>query len=289
MGVRGVVLGVLAVVFVVWSILPLYYITIAAFMWETDVVTRPPAFIPRSFTLTHLLRILGFPAPGPTGEMLRPAGYPVLEGLTNSLIVAAAVTAITMIAAVPAGYVLGRYQVPRRNAILMLIIGSRTLPPIAIVIPYFIMYKTLGLWGTHLGLILAHLALAIPLITWVLMGFFATLPRELEKQARIDGYSRFGAFARIVLPVAAPGIATCAILAFLTSWNEFVMAWMLATGSPAQTLPTVLATMFTMNIGLPLFAVANFLAILPAILVAVILQRHITRLRIVDPLTVVVS
>jgi len=285
---RKACLIIIAVMLVLWSLLPLYYILVAAFMWETDVVSRPPQIIPTNPTFSNILRVLGFPAPGITGEMLRPAGYPVVEGLTNSAIIASIVTLIAMGVSVPAGYVLGRYNVPKRNALLMLILGTRTLPPISIVIPYFILFKSLGLLGTHLGLIIAHLSLIIPLITWILMGFFATLPRELEKQARIDGFSRMGAFIKIVLPVASSGIATCAIIAFLTSWNEFIMAWILTTGSKAQTLPTVLATMFTMNIGLSIFAVANLLATIPAIIIAVTLQRHITRLRIVDPLTQII-
>ena len=285
---RKLILVIIAIALILWSILPLYYILIAAFMWEIDVISKPPQLIPTNPTFSNLLRVLGFSAPGITGEMLRPAGYPVVEGLTNSAIVASVVTLVAMGVSVPAGYVLGRYNIPRRNALLMLILGTRTLPPISIVIPYFILYKALGLLGTHLGLIIAHLSLIIPLITWILMGFFATLPRELEKQARIGGFSRMGAFLRIVLPTASSGIATCAIIAFLTSWNEFIMAWILTTGSKAQTLPTVLATMFTQNIGLSIFAVANFLATFPAILIAVTLQRHITRLRIVDPLTQII-
>ncbi|MEM2704559.1 MAG: carbohydrate ABC transporter permease, partial [Candidatus Bathyarchaeia archaeon] len=265
---RKIILIILAIALTLWSILPLYYIVVASFMWEIDVISKPPQLIPTNPTFSNLLRVLGFSAPGITGEMLRPAGYPVVEGLINSATVASIVTLVAMCVSVPAGYVLGRYNIPRRNALLMLILGTRTLPPISIVIPYFILFKSLGLLGTHLGLIIAHLSLIIPLITWILMGFFATLPRELEKQARIDGFSRMGAFIKIVLPVASSGIATCAIIAFLTSWNEFIMAWILTTGSKAQTLPTVLATMFTMNIGLSIFAVANLLATIPAIIIA---------------------
>jgi multiple sugar transport system permease protein len=279
---------VLIIIIVVWSIIPLYYITVSAFMWASDITQRPPQFVPVNPTFSTILRVLGFSAPGPTGEMLRPAGYPVVKGIYNSFTVAFPVMLITMIISLPAGYVLGRFQLPKKNLWLGLILGTRTLPPVGIVIPYYIWYNFIGLYGSILGLIIAHCCITIPLLTWVLMGFFATLPRELEKAARLDGLNATGAFLKVILRVSLPAVSVCAIIAFLTSWNEFLMALILTTGTPAQTLPPVLATMFAQNIGLDVFAAANLLAAIPAILVSLVLQKYITQLKIVDPLTVVV-
>ena len=127
----------------------------------------------------------------------------------------------------PAAYVLARYRF-RGNADLgFWILSTRMTPPVAMLIPFFVLYVRTGLVDTYAGLIVAHLALNISVIVWLMRSFFEDLPPELEEAAFVDGASWFGAFRRVCLPVAAPGIAAVAILSFLFSWNEFLFALVL--------------------------------------------------------------
>jgi len=134
-----------------------------------------------------------------------------------------------------------------------------------------------------------YLTLTIPLGTWVLLGYFATFPRELEQAARLDGLGRLGSLIRIVFPIAAPGIVAVGLISFLTSWNEFFLAYILASGQAAQTLPVSLIGYFTIHSEFALESAGVVVGLIPPIILTFILQRYITRLRIVDPVSIQVS
>lgn len=210
-----------------------------------------------------------------------------LSGIGNSMIVASLVMALSLLLCIPAGYAFARFSFPLRTTIFFLVLFARSLPPISTSIPYYQFYRQIGLLGTIPGVVLAHMTLTIPLTTWVLSGFFSSLPIELDRQARVDGCSRLKAFTKVIIPIAAPGIAAVAILAWLTSWNEFVFALLLGyvkdlyTIAPAVASPIIGATVANPTI----FATFTSISAIPAIIAAVILQRYMTRLRIVDPLT----
>lgn len=159
----------------------------------------------------------------------------------------------------------------------------------SVALPYFFLFSQLGLRTSLIGMIIVHLTITIPITTWILMGFFAALPRDLEKAARIDGCSRLGAFRRVVLPMAAPGIAATAVIAFLFSWNDFFFSWLLSQGTPAATYNAQLSGFFNFQNEPAMFAAAVTVQILLATVVATALQRYIVRLRIVDPGAVVVE
>jgi multiple sugar transport system permease protein len=140
----------------------------------------------------------------------------------------------------------------------------------------------MGLLGTLQGLILLHLTITLPVVIWIMTGLFAALPRFAEREARLDGCSRFQAFLRVMLPMAASGIAASALIAFLTSWGEFSFALVLTGGTTAQTLPPVLSGMFYQAFGEPgELAAAALLGMIPPLVLAAIFQRHIRQLNIV--------
>jgi len=207
-------------------------------------------------------------------------------GIVNSMIVASATTLLTIVLSMPAGYAFARFSFPMRTTIFFIILFARSLPPISTVIPYYQLYSITGMLGTHIGLVLIHMTLTVPLVTWVLSGFFSSLPVEIDKAARIDGCSRLQMFLKILLPLAAPGVAASAILTFLTSWNEFIFALILASASGLWTLsPAVAAPIFGVGSDIELYAAFASIAVIPALVAAIFLQRYITRLRIVDPVT----
>lgn len=288
---RRIILYVAIILICVYSFLPIYSLLIVSLMDMSDVVTMPGPIYAINPSIVNFFRIFGLEVPGYS----RIAGFAygqaegLKQGLFNICIIAPAVMAITMIFTVPAGYVLGRYRLKRKNLMIGLLLGSRTIPGVSVIIPYYFLFALTGLRGTHLGVILVHLTITIPVITWILMGFFATLPVETERAARIDGCSAFEAFRRIVLPMAAPGIAATAVLSFLYSWNDFLFSWVLSGGTPAQTYNSFLTSFFHMYAHDNLFAAAVMVQMIPAIIVSALLQRYIVQLKIVDPVTVVTA
>jgi len=284
---RRFLVYICAVLLFVWSIVPIYWVMNQSLMLGSDALYVPAYFFPKDPTLANYYRIFGYSVETKYGT-IRPSGFApqVMKGMINSLLVSIPVTLITMAVATPVGYALGRYKFRSKNLLVMLLLGSRALPPVAIVIPYFYLYQFLGLINTVQGLIIIYTSITIPIITWVLIGFFATLPKDMELAARMDGCGRFTALRRIVIPMASSGLAASAILAFLLSWNEFLYSMILTAGSTAQTLPPVLPAMLFMQFDATALFSATVLTLIPPIFVALFFQKYILQLKLVDPVTV---
>ncbi|HDY87556.1 MAG TPA: carbohydrate ABC transporter permease, partial [bacterium] len=156
--------------------------------------------------------------------------------LVNSLIVSLSATFLSVILGSLAGYALARFQIKGKNLILMWILSIRMFPPIAAIIPFFLLYNKLGLIDTRLGLIIAYTAFNLPFAVWIMQGFFLEVPRELDEAALIDGCSPWRVFFKIVLPLSAPGLVATAIFTLIFSWNEFMFALILSR-SRSQTMP----------------------------------------------------
>jgi multiple sugar transport system permease protein len=154
----------------------------------------------------------------------------------NSLVVATSATSLGMALGVPAGYALARVDFPGRRVILLSILSTRMVPPIASIIPLFIVFSSLGLKDTYTALVILHLTVILGFVIWMMRSYFLDIPREIEEAAMIDGCGAWGVFWRIVIPVSLPGLATSAIFSFIYSWNEFLYA-MIVTSRHAKTLP----------------------------------------------------
>jgi multiple sugar transport system permease protein len=272
-----------------WSLVPILYLLDISLMWPVEIFTVPTHLVPYNPTLNNYLNSVGIPTVNPYTGVMSAAGLaPLIRlGIMNSGMIALIVTIITLAVAAPAGYVLGRYNLPHKNKLLFLLVGSRSLPPVTILVPYYFFFAILGLHGTILGMVIAYLGITLPIVTWILMGFFGTLPVETEKAARVDGMSRTQALIRVVIPMAAPGIGATGIMTFLISWNEYVFAWVLASGTPAQTLPATIGSMFMQWAEINIMAASVMIGMVIPIAIAIFFQRYITQLRIVDPVTVV--
>ena len=274
------------VILLAWTLLPIYWLINMSLSHQVDLVSAD--LFPQHPTFCNYVRIFSdsYACPALDGS-----SYPVIgqasavrQGLVNSLVVAVVVTVITMLVSIPAAYAIGRLTFRHKMTLLFTIITSRSLPPVAILVPFFAMYQTLGLTGTVTGLIIIYLTLTIPLVVWILSGFFGGLSVNLERLARVDGCTRFQALYRVLVPAAAPGIAACAVIACLTSWNEFTFALMLTPGSPAQTFPPTLSAMFT-HVSYPNEnAAAALIALIPVLVLAFLFQSRIRSMNIIDPL-----
>ena len=155
----------------------------------------------------------------------------------NSLIVAFSSMSLTLFVGSLAAFAFSRFQFRGKNIILLVFLLSQMLPGASVIIPLFQLLQKVGLYDTHLGLILVHTALLLPFVIWLLYGFFLGIPREVEDAALIDGCSRMQALRRVILPLALPGIGATALFAFLGSWNEFFFALLLTSSDSTKTIP----------------------------------------------------
>jgi multiple sugar transport system permease protein len=155
----------------------------------------------------------------------------------NSLIVALGATFLTLFIGSLAGYAFSRFRFVGKRLLLLVFLLSQMLPGASVIIPLFQLVRDVGLYDTHVGLILIHSALLLPFVIWLLYGFFCAIPVEIEDAALIDGCSRLEALRRVILPLALPGIGATAMFAFLGSWNEFFFAYILTAGDSTRTIP----------------------------------------------------
>ena len=261
-----------------WTIVPFFWMVWASIMPKSEIVEGIVQTIDEP-TLENYLRIFGI---AETDALFGGQTRQLSLGFLNSLIVALPTALIATAIATLAGYAFGRFGFPGKMSLLFALLITRMLPPIAILIPYFTFFQSLGLIGNHGGLILTYLTGITPLLAWILMGYFATLPSDIERAARIDGCSRLGVLWYVMIPMAMPGISAAFIIAFLFCWNELLFGIILTGGSTAQTLSPALQTI-SQNI--VLFAAASTLSIIPPLFLALFFQRFITRLNIVDPIS----
>lgn len=195
----------------------------------------------------------------------------------NSLIVSLATTLISLLLGVPAAYALSRASFQADKSIALWILTTRMAPPIAFAIPFFLTYRYLGLIDTLLGLVLIYLTFNLSLVIWMMRTFFDGLPRSLEEAAEIDGASPWGAFLRIALPLAGPGLATTAIFCFLFAWNDFFFALVL-TRSRAQMAPVAIVNFMNYE-GWEWgkIAAGGTMIMLPVVAFSLVVRRYLIR------------
>jgi multiple sugar transport system permease protein len=170
------------------------------------------------------------------------------ERFLNSVIIGFGSTFLSIFLGTLAAYAFSRFKVPLKDDLLFFILSTRMMPPIAVAIPIYLMYRELGLSDTHLGMILLYTAVNVSLAVWLLKGFIDEIPREYEEAALIDGYTRLQAFRKVVLPQAATGIASTAIFCLIFAWNEYAFAVLLTSGT-AQTAPPFIPTIIGESAG----------------------------------------
>ena len=274
-----------ALLVLIWTTLPFMLMFWASLMTQSELVSGVARIIEEP-TLDHYARILGHADEEAIfGGQTKQIGL----GFLNSMIVSLPAAFMATVIATLAGYAFGRFTFPGQMGLLFALLFTRVLPPIAVLIPYYSFFQAVGLIGSPVGLFLTYLTGITPLLSWILMGYFATLPIEVERAARMDGCSRLQVLWHVIVPMAMPGISAAFIIAFLFCWNELLFGIILVGGTSGQTLsPALLAISPLGAVGatpMVLFAAASTLSIAPPLLLALIFQRFITRLNIVDPIT----
>jgi len=202
---------------------------------------------------------------------------PLVDYALNSLIVASLNTLLCLIVGSMAAYGLARFKFRGADNIAFWILSIRMMPPVAAIIPIYILMKNLRLLDTPWCLVITYLTFNLPFVVWMMKGFFEEIPREIEESALIDGCSDFSVFFRIALPLVAPGLAATAIMVFIFSWNEFLFALIL-TGTKAVTLPVgIIGYMKETGINWGYMTAGGILALIPVIVFMVLVQKHLVK------------
>jgi multiple sugar transport system permease protein len=285
---RSLLLYVGAFFLLVWTVAPLYWLLNLSFMTGSERTVVPTHFYPHEPTITNYARILGIETVDATGTVVPPSGHApmAIRGLVNSALIATVVTLLTLLVAIPAAYSLGRLRFRFRNAMLFAIIATRSLPDIALLIPFFILFQFIGLRGSRTGVIIMHFLLTTPIIVWTMVALFEALPKTVEREASVDGCSRFQAFRHVVMPMALPGVVAALCFTWMISWNEFTFGLFIAGGTPAATYPPMLSALLAVDYGQPDHAAASaamVIAIIPSVILAYIYQGQMRRLNVVSP------
>jgi multiple sugar transport system permease protein len=251
-------------------------VILAPFLWllyssvvgQTDLVSRPMRWLPEQFTLERYKEIV---AGGGTG-----AGAAFRSAMINSFLVASGTVLISLTIGVLGGYALARLRFPLRRATLLSFLVTYMLPPIALIIPLYILMSRFGLLDTKTGLVIVYCSLATPFALWNMSVFFASLPPDLEDAARVDGCTRLGALVRVVLPLSRPGVMATGLFAFLLCWDEFLYSLIFTSTTQAKTVPVAIAEFTGRNaVDFGLIAAGGILASLPPVALAMVFQRYL--------------
>jgi multiple sugar transport system permease protein len=269
--VGRVVLYVLVLGILAWTIAPFAFMVLASISSRLDLTRRPLRWWPEHPTLNNYRDML-FGTSGNTTD----AASQFMGAFANSLIVTLVVVAVTLFIGLLASYAYSRYRFKARTTLLNATLFTQMIPAVVLIVPIYMVALQLGLLDTKIGLIVTYLSFVLPYLVWILKGYIDSIPVDLEEAAMIDGLSRLGAFFRVVLPVAATGLAATIIFAFILSWNEFFLAMNLTQTLAAKTLPVVL-TEFSSKFGpnFMLASTAGVIASLPPVIVALIFQKYI--------------
>jgi len=240
---------------------PFYWMTITSFKDETQMRSLASMFWPRPFVADNYAHLVG------KTEFLGWYRNSVVVSLSSTLLA----TAIGTIGA----YALARLSFLGRAFMASAVLITYLVPPSILFIPLYAQIRNLGLADSLTGLIVTYPSFTVPFVTWLLMGYFESIPEELEEAAMIDGATRFGAFRRVVLPLAAPGLLAAALYAFTQAWNEFLYALVFITNVKLRTLPVGLSTFVTGDVyGWGYLMAGAVLTTLPVIAAYVYLQRY---------------
>jgi multiple sugar transport system permease protein len=238
---------------------------------KIDLLTVPLRWIPSRLTLENYTSL--FFDRG--GESVNVRLF--IQSLGNSTVVSLSTMIICLFLGVLAAYSIARLRFKGSNFMVMVMMAIQLVPPIILVVPLYVIMRRFDLIDKRSGLILVNISIVLPLVIWLMRGYFASIPSDLEDAARIDGCSYLGALTRVILPLAGPGLVSVMIFAFIASWNEYLYAFIF-TNVDAKTLPVLIGE-FSTKLGLEYLriAAAGVLASLPPVLLALAFQRFIIR------------
>ncbi|HET6886237.1 MAG TPA: carbohydrate ABC transporter permease [Rubrobacteraceae bacterium] len=253
---------VFLVIFVLASVLPLIWVFKMSIVTKSELYASPPTIVPNTLSTAEYAQIFSDSA--------------FQKALINSTIIASVTTVICLLLGSIAAYSIARLRFRFKATVMTLILAISFFPAVAIIAPLFIQYSQLGIINTYASVIITDTVFALPLTIWLLVAFFRELPRDLEDAAKVDGATTIQAFRKVIVPLAAPGVFTTAILTFIYAWNEFLFANTFLFDQSTQPVTVVIpnfATIYTVDYGAQ--AAAAVVVTVPLVIMVLIFQRRI--------------
>lgn len=242
-------------------LIPILWMVSTSIKDETEIITIPPRWIPSNITFDSFGRLMG--------------EYPFLTYFKNSLIIVCGAVIISVAFSCLAGYGVTRFKFKGRKAFMSFILITQMFPSIMLLIPFYKVLSTYGLKDTLFGMVLVYASFTVPFCSWMMTGFFKTIPIELDEAGIIDGCTQWQVFSKIILPLTLPGIAATAIYSFITGWNEYMFAQILIISPGNKTLPLGIAELngFYKILWNDMMA-ASLIASIPLIIMFIFMQKY---------------
>lgn len=268
--IKAIKYALIAIITGVWFF-PIYWLIVTSFKTRLDMFEIPPKWVFKPIIDNYI-------------DVFWERRYGLTPGLTefpkflfNSFFISLSSVALAVLIGMLAAYSFSRFEIKGKDTWLFFILATRMLPPIAVLIPIYVMYRGLGLINTYIGLIALYVMFNMAFAVWMMKGFFDEIPIEIEEAAMVDGYSRMGAFWKATLPQALTGIAATAVFCLITAWNEFMFAYVLS-GFDTRTVPVALARIRgESGINWGTITSMEVIYILPVIIFTFFLQKYLLR------------
>ena len=261
----GIAWLVAALAAIAFAVTPIVWMILTSLKSNREI-TQETSLVPQALTTANYVSLF--------------SGREFGSYLTNSVIVTAVSVAIALILGTQAAYVLARFRLRAgmHRYVGFSLLMVRLMPPIVIIIPLFLVAQQFGMLNTQLSLIIVYAAFNVTIVVWMMESFFREIPIDLEEAAMVDGDTRFAAFRRIVLPLAAPGLVATGIFAVITTYNEFLFALVLTSTPAAETMPVGAATLIgRINVDWGAMSAAGVIGALPIVIFSLFVQKHLVR------------
>ncbi len=260
------------IAYAVFALFPIIWIGMMSLKSHMDIVSPTPKIL---FTPTlENYRAIWM---GTQNKLVETSSTDFLLYFKNSCIVTFGAVLLSLLVGVPAAYALARFRFPGKESIAFTFLSFRFAPEIAVIIPIYIIYQQLHLYNTYTGLILVYQLITLPLIIWMIRGYFEDISPEIEQAAQLDGYSWWGVFTKVAIPLAKPGLASTGILAFIFAWNNFIFGLILGA---KESFPTTVGTLGFISYESVLWgqmAAATIITILPPLVLSIFIQKYLVR------------
>lgn len=264
----------------VFFIFPIFWMLETSFKNVNEASALHPAVVRFHPTLENYRHIFFLTTANATGAGTTTMTTDFPRYFLNSIVIGGISTLLALILGTLAAYGFSRFRVVAKNDLLFFILSQRMLPPIAVLIPIFLMYRAIGLVDTYAGMILLYTTFNLPFAVWMMKGFIDEIPREYEDAAMVDGYTRFQAFYKVIMPQSVSALAATAVFSLITVWNEFLFAFVLTTPGGARTAPPSIAAAAgggQGNIDWGLIAATAMLFVLPVLIFTFLVRNHLLR------------
>jgi multiple sugar transport system permease protein len=254
---------------------PIYWAVLMAFKTQADTTAWPPKFF-FTPTLDNFRVVLGMGTTS-SGEVIAGASTSIIPALGHSLVISLGALLVSLVVGIPAAYALARYKFASRESIAFTFLSFRFAPELLVIIPLFVIFRNIRLYDTYVGMIWIYQLITLPLVVWIVRGYFEDIPLEVEEAAKVDGCNWWGTFRHVALPLAAPGVAAALLLAFIYAWNNFIFVLILG-GEHTQTV--TLAALNFLSSEQQVYgqmAAAVLISILPVLALALYGQKYLVR------------